>query len=248
MTRVATVLLFAAAITGCNPPPSANTGVSRAGTLQHSSEAVDPGLGESTGSRPESGRNRSRRSHPAANSQPGNFDFYLLALSWSPEFCATHLGSPECAAHPGFVVHGLWPQNNDGTYPEKCSNAPGPANPAQYTDAIPTTSLVEHEWTTHGTCSGLAADAYFGQIETAFHAIKIPTAFASMGQPVTEPPSAIIDQFAAANPGLPHGSVAISCGNNFLTAVEICLSKSLQPEACQSVRTCGATVVKVTPR
>ena len=48
--------------------------------------------------------------------QPGQFDFYVLALSWSPSFCeaAGERGTPpqqQCAARPySFVVHGLWPQ------------------------------------------------------------------------------------------------------------------------------------------
>jgi ribonuclease T2 len=190
----------------------------------------------------------SRHARPAANSQPGAFDFYLLTLSWSPEFCATHSSSSECSSHPGFVVHGMWPQNNNGTFPENCSNAAGPANPQQYLNLIPTVSLIQHEWTTHGTCSGLAPDTYFTSIGTAFQAVKIPSAFVHVGQAETLAPSAIIGQFAAANPGWPQGSITLSCGNNYLTAVAVCLSKTLVPEACQNVHTCGATVVKITPQ
>ena len=68
----------------------------------------------------------------------------------------------------------LWPQDLSGDYPEDCSDAPGPANPQTYTDLLPTASLVEHEWQTHGTCSGLAADAYFAEIRKAFSAVKVP--------------------------------------------------------------------------
>ena len=106
---------------------------------------------------------------------PGQFDFYLLNLSWSPEFCATHSDSPECGRNLGFVVHGLWPQDANGDYPEHCSNAPGPANPQADTDIIPTVSLVEHEWQTHGTCSGLGVDDYFAAIHKAFAEVKAPS-------------------------------------------------------------------------
>ena len=191
---------------------------------------------------------RPRRARPATNNQPGDFDFYLLTLSWSPEFCATHATSPECTAHPGFVVHGLWPQNEDGTYPENCSNAPGPANPQQYINIIPTVSLIEHEWQTHGTCSGLAPDVFFQTAGNAFHEVKLPPQIDGATQPISLSPDAIINAFASANPSFPAGSIALSCGNNYLTAVEVCLSKSLAPEACQSVRSCGATSVKITPR
>src|SRR5581483_9877183 len=58
--------------------------------------------------------------------QPGQFDFYVLALSWSPSFCeaAGERGTPpqqQCGtARPySFVVHGLWPQYERG-FPEFC--------------------------------------------------------------------------------------------------------------------------------
>lgn len=209
---------------------------------------VTPSVSNASGAQLERVSGGSRHSRPAVNSQPGAFDFYLLTLSWSPEFCATHESSSECGSHPGFVVHGMWPQNNDGTYPENCSNAAGPANPQQYLDVIPTVSLINHEWATHGTCSGLAPDVYFGAIRSAFQAVKIPAAFAKVTQQESLAPSAIINDFAAANPSWPKESIALSCGKNYLTAVEVCLSKALAPETCQNVHTCGATAVKVTPQ
>src|SRR5579872_3051728 len=147
-------LLSALILAGCSAAPAPTPTVPADTQSSRAQDSVPDRPETSSG---ESRRNRSRSNHSAANSAPGDFDFYLLNLSWSPEFCTTH-SSPECASHPGFVVHGLWPQNTDGTYPENCSSAPGPANPSQYIDVIPTASLVQHEWATHGTCSGLAPD------------------------------------------------------------------------------------------
>jgi len=194
-----------------------------------------------------SGR-RPRRRRPQEQAAPGQFDFYLLNLSWSPEFCATHSDSPECGHGLGFVVHGMWPQDTNGDFPEDCSNAPGPTNPQADTDIIPTVSLVEHEWQTHGTCSGLGADDYFAQIHKAFAAVKIPQNIGTGNDASGVPPADLLARFASANPSYPAVSFALSCGNNRLTAVEICLTKNLQPEACQGVRSCRANVVKVTPR
>jgi ribonuclease T2 len=189
-----------------------------------------------------------RASHAAEQgSAPGAFDFYLLNLSWSPEFCATHGASAECGRQLGFVVHGLWPQNIDGTYPEHCSDAPGPADPQAETDLMPTMSLVEHEWQTHGTCSGLAAEAYFGAVRKAFREVKVPAGL-GQGDEAMLAPSVILEQFAGANPGFPRESFALSCGNNRLTAVEVCMDRDLRPEACPGVRSCRANVVRVTPR
>ena len=187
------------------------------------------------------GRRRSRRGRAQEQGVPGQFDFYLLNLSWSPAFCATHR-SPECGKGLGFVVHGLWPQDVTGDYPEDCSDAPGPTNPGADTDIYPTASLVEHEWRTHGTCSGLSADGYFQAVHTAFAEVKTPSLAGLDGAA----PAAFLARLQGANAGFPKGSFALSCGNNELTAVEVCLDKGLKPEACQGVRSCGANSVKVT--
>jgi ribonuclease T2 len=191
---------------------------------------------------------RAKRGRADTQASPGSFDYYLLNLSWSPEFCTTHSDSPECGHGLGFIVHGLWPQYTTGDYPENCSNAPGPANPQAYTDIIPTASLVEHEWQTHGTCSGLAADVYFATIRRAFANVKIPSDIGAANGPSSATPDQLIADFAHANPSYPAGSIALSCGNNRLTAIEICLSKDLQPEACEGVRSCRANVVQITSK
>lgn len=56
--------------------------------------------------------------------RPGEFDFYVLALSWSPSFCNSQAGRrsrEQCAiaASSAFVVHGLWPQFERG-FPSYC--------------------------------------------------------------------------------------------------------------------------------
>ena len=199
----------------------------------------------------ESGRqqNRSSRHHNsrALTAAPGQFDFYVLNLSWSPEFCDGHPSAAECAQHRAFTLHGLWPQNNDGTYPEDCSDAPGPVNPSQYADIYPDPTLLQHEWQTHGTCSGLAPDQFLALDRRAEQSIQIPAALSHLSQQTSLAPAQIITLFTQSNPGIPAGSVAISCGNNYLTAVEVCLDKSLKPESCQNVKTCGANQIRIPP-
>jgi len=175
------------------------------------------------------------------------FDYYLLNLSWSPEFCEAHPTARECAQHPAFVLHGLWPQNANGTYPQNCSNAPGPSNPAAYRDIYPDPGLLRHEWKTHGTCSGLSPDAFFTLARRALHSIAIPTRLAHLDQQTSLPPAQIIGLFQTANPTLPAASLALSCGNNRLTAVEVCMDKSAQPTACGPIRSCRANTVRITP-
>ncbi len=186
---------------------------------------------------------------PAQQSEAttGNFDYYLLNLSWSPEFCQTHATSRECAQHLGFVLHGLWPQNTNGAYPESCSTAPGPQNPAAFSDIYPDPGLLRHEWQIHGTCSGLSPDAFFTLARNAFHSITIPPTLSQLNQEISLTPKQLLTQFQAANPSFPAASLALSCGNNRLTAVEVCMNKSAQPIPCGPIRSCRANTIHITP-
>jgi ribonuclease T2 len=177
----------------------------------------------------------------------GQFDFYLLNLSWSPEFCHSHPTAAECAMHSTFVLHGLWPQNNDGTWPQNCSNAPGPANPSKYKDIYPDLSLLRHEWAKHGTCSGLSPDEYFSAARKAFRSVKVPPRLAELQSQTSMPPDQILALFTANDPQIPQSAMALSCGNNHLTAFEVCLDKKFQPIACGGVRSCRAKTVRITP-
>ncbi len=180
--------------------------------------------------------------------EPGKFDFYLLNLSWSPEFCSIQGTSPQCAAPPGFVVHGLWPQNNDGSYPVFCSERAGPTHPERNLDITPDRSLLEHEWNKHGTCTTLAPDDFFSLEHKAYQSLTIPKLFNELGHEVMLKPAEILSMFAKANPSFPEGSIVLSCGNNRLTAIEACLAKDgLRPIACQGLKGCRAQVVRITP-
>ncbi len=175
------------------------------------------------------------------------FDFYLLNLSWSPEYCHSHPTAAECAQHATFVLHGLWPQSNSGNNPHNCSSAPGPANPSQYSDIYPDPGLLQHEWSTHGTCSGLSPDDYFSAARKAFRAVVIPPQLAGLTSQISMPPDQILGLFTASNPTIPSSALALSCGNNYLTAVEECLDKNFQPMACCGVRSCRATTIRIPP-
>lgn len=177
---------------------------------------------------------------------PGVFDYYVLALSWSPEFCHSHPSAAECSLHGGIVVHGLWPQYVNG-YPEHCSTQPGLADPSSMSDIMPDPALVAHEWATHGTCSGLNADAYFKLLRQAFESVRIPAQLSAQRQMLSETPQQLKEEFVSANPKLKNEDLAVSCGNNYLTGVSVCLTKQLQPTACQALRDCRANSIKIPP-
>ena len=176
---------------------------------------------------------------------PQHFDYYLLNISWSPEYCHSHPSDIQCARHSTFVLHGLWPQNADGSYPQNCSTAPGPSDPSQYADIYPDPGLLKHEWKTHGTCSGLSPDAFFTAARTAFQSVTIPPTLANLNHQISLPPAQIITLVSQSNPNLTSQNLALSCGNNYLTAVEVCLDKSLRPTPCGPVRSCRANTIKI---
>jgi ribonuclease T2 len=179
---------------------------------------------------------------------PGQFDYYLLTLSWAPEFCHGHGDSPECQGkHFGFVVHGLWPQFTSGGWPQTCSTGPGLADPSAMTDIMPDPSLVAHEWAKHGTCSGLDADGYFKAVRQAFTSIHVPAKFSAPAEQFLITPADVKDAFVEANPQLNREDMTVSCGNNYLTAVSVCMGKDLKAVACQNLKDCRGNKIKVPP-
>ena len=124
---------------------------------------------------------------------PGEFDFYVLSLSWSPSFCeaAAERGNAgrsaaQCGERPfSFVVHGLWPQYDRG-FPEYCKR-PSPRLErnvmVSMLDLMPAPGLIYNEWDKHGTCSGLGTRAYFETIRKARAVVKIPEEFLQLSQP-----------------------------------------------------------------
>jgi ribonuclease T2 len=151
--------------------------------------------------------------------EPGKFDFYLLNLAWAPEFCSIQGTSAECKAPRGFVVHGLWPQNYDGSYPVSCGERPGPAQPEQSLDITPDRSLLEHEWSKHGTCTTMSAEEFFRLEHQAFHSVRIPKKLRELTREVPMRPKDVVDLFAKANPSFPQGSVVASCADHRLTGL-----------------------------
>src|SRR3954454_5402476 len=177
---------------------------------------------------------------------PGEFDFYVLSLSWSPSFCETasergksgRSQDAQCGGRPfSFVVHGLWPQYEHG-FPDYCQR-PAPRLDrnimTSMLDLIPAPGLIFNEWDKHGTCSGLSPRAYFEIIRKARAAIKIPADFLELSAPKTLAPAEVEDAFIKANPGLTNSAVSVTCDQRRLSEVRICMSKDLQFRACEEI-------------
>jgi ribonuclease T2 len=183
-----------------------------------------------------------RRQDPRQH-QPGQFDFYVLALSWSPSFCQATAergreAREQCGERPySFVVHGLWPQYERG-FPRSCQ-VPAPRLNrnimASMLDLMPAPRLVYHQWDQHGTCSGLEAQAYFDLVRKARDAVKIPESYEALNAPITVDPNEIEEAFVKANPGLSRNAIAVTCDSTRLSEVRICMSKDLQFRDCAEI-------------
>ena len=168
--------------------------------------------------------------------EAGAFDFYVLALSWSPAYCEGEGGrrdaDGQCSPGRGlgFVVHGLWPQYTRG-FPSNCSAVERPLTGqamAAAGEIYPSAGLARHEWRMHGTCSGLDPVAYFGSVRAARLAVTIPDVYR---RPTTGQRAAPVDiarAFVAANPGLRPDMMAVTCRRGGLEEVRICFSKDVR--------------------
>lgn len=172
----------------------------------------------------------------------GRFDYYLLALSWSPSFCA----NPEVAAREpaqcnsqrrfSFVVHGLWPQNERG-WPQDCPTriqSVAPAIVQKQLDIMPSPKLVEHQWDKHGACTGLEPGAYFDLTRQFRTKVIIPPQYAGPTQTLMVTGSEVEAAFMKANPGLRPDMIAVTCDQRRIREVRICFTKDGRYRACGS--------------
>jgi ribonuclease T2 len=176
------------------------------------------------------------------------FDYFILTLSWAPDYCATS-GSgdfQECAAGKrlGFVLHGLWPQYRTG-YPSNCSIDKLPeAVKARYAGLFPTDSLMVYEWEKHGTCSGLAPDPYLALAQQLKESVVVPEAFNAPQIPFRVTASQVRQAFSVVNPFLSEASIEMNCSElgDYLQEVYVCFGRDSNPAAC------GADVHKDTQK
>jgi len=160
---------------------------------------------------------------------------YVYAYSWTPGFCNgyTYPGcmNPELYWTTNLTIHGLWPQYNTTGYPSSCNNEPfdvsvpemiGLSKMIQYWPNVQATestasydSFWEHEWTKHGTCTGLSQYEYFNSaIQLTF---RIPTPdilYRSIGQNVSA--TELRNSFGGSD------YVALQCSNQHLTGLYTC--------------------------
>ena len=206
-------------------------------------------------------KQKSAAGKPAAASSAvpassGDFDFYVLALSWSPSYCASKGGSADqqqCGiAKPlGFTAHGLWPQFERG-FPQDCKIARENVSRdilRKIDPVMPSDGLARHEWQKHGTCSGLSQADYFSALMQAVEKVRIPAMFNQPASARRIAPSLVEAEFLKANPGMSAKGFAPVCGDGYLSEVRICLTKDLNFRECAEVdrKACRANTIEMPP-
>ena len=167
-------------------------------------------------------------------------DGYVLALSWSREYCKDRGNDPamryQCSGEIGdfgFVLHGLWPEAKGPNYPQYCRSV-GVLPRKVVADNIcmtPSVQLLQHEWAKHGTCMAKKPETYFGAAKLLFGAIEFPDMDRLSRQPLNA--KRLAEVFAENNAGLPANAVRVKTNDRgWLQEVRICLGKDLKPRRC----------------
>lgn len=122
---------------------------------------------------------------PFAAPKPGNFDNYVLSITYHNDYCAQYPKDAECTTQPvmqGMSLHGLWPSQNDdmknsygycdlpaSQVKNWCAadiDVKGRMSPEEFADLSSVqpgdiSCLYNHEWYAHGACSALSVADYF---------------------------------------------------------------------------------------
>lgn len=181
----------------------------------------------------------------AKDEKSGEFDYYVMALSWSANWCALEgdaRNSPQCDdrhAH-GWILHGLWPQFHRG-FPSFCRTvhrAPSRGMTNEMADIMGTSGLAWHQWKKHGVCTGLSARAYYELSREAYGTVTRPNIFRRLDKTVRLPASVVEDAFLKENGAIEPDGLTVTCKAGYIQEVRVCLSKDLSPVPC------GQDVVK----
>lgn len=185
----------------------------------------------------------------AEGEKAGEFDYYVLSLSWSPNWCAREgdaRRSDQCDARHdhGWILHGLWPQFHQG-WPSYCRTPEAPPSRSMtraMEDIQGSSGLAWHQWKKHGTCSGLSASDYYALSREAYGRVERPSVFRQLDTSVKLPAAVVEEAFLKANPGLERDMITVTCKQGYIEEVRLCLSRDLDPVPCGGdvIRDCAA--------
>lgn len=164
--------------------------------------------------------------------------YHVLAVSWSPQWCAADRDDPDaelqCGGEGfGLILHGLWPNGAEDRHPRYCAAAPALKleTVRRHFCMTPSPTLMQHEWAAHGTCGWATPEAYYADAARLWDALAKPDLEAIPAGRLTA--GAVRDAFAAANPGLPRrGVIVVLAEDGAFREARLCYSRDLRPMAC----------------
>lgn len=204
----------------------------------------------------------------ATAAKVGEGDLYVFAYSWTPEFCYGEqypgCSNPEEFWGTHFTLHGLWPQYAAGGYPQDCTTvaynssvpvAIGMDTMTQYWPNVQETEgtadyddFWAHEWTKHGTCSGMTQYDYMNDSINLIKQLGTPADFtAAVGGTIDA------DQLRDLFGGKTKASLQCESGN-YVVGVFTCWDHDSEghpttqvdcPSDVQAEDTCSATTLDV---
>lgn len=181
----------------------------------------------------------------AEGERAGDFDYFVLSLSWSSAWCALEgdaRDDPQCDDGRGltFVLHGLWPQYEDG-WPSYCRTTerdPTRAETAAMADIMGGAGPAFYQWKKHGRCAGLSAANYFRTARAAYDSVTVPGFLSEVSRRLQVPAEVIEAAFLEANPELARDQITITCKEGLIQEARICLTPDLE------FRRCGEDVLR----
>ena len=165
---------------------------------------------------------------------------YVLAASWSPEYCksARNGSSMQCSGRNGrfgFVLHGLWPEAAKGPPPQWCSLTPRPRPETIRRNLCmtPVPWLLEHEWAKHGSCMAKKPETYFKVSGILWRSVQWPDADRlSRKRDLTA--GDLREAFLAANPAWKREQIGVETNKRgWLRGMRLCYSRRFMPSRCE---------------
>lgn len=175
-----------------------------------------------------------------------NFDYYILALRWPVTEC---LSKDKCLKYnQEWLIHGLWPNRNDGTYPQNCCSD----EKFDLKELIPIEnqlkedwpnllknhaddSLWRHEWTKHGTCSRTKPFQYFNTTLELYKKFTIDKWLKQENVIPSNDKTYSGDSIINVISKKIGFNIEIECENNkeYLSQINICVGKNFNVFDCQ---------------
>lgn len=166
---------------------------------------------------------------------------YILALSWSPQYCAgvrnpdSAQNRDQCGARAryGWILHGLWPQNAKGAPPRWCRPAKiVPKEVLRQNFCVtPSVQLMQSQWAKHGVCMGGNVAEYFAAGSRLYRGLKFPDMARLSQRPQNS--GSIRRAFSSVNAGTIDTMFAVSTDRQgWLKEVRLCLDARMRPMRC----------------